>query len=60
MGWASDASRFLVWLAVGAFAYLVAVIYLGEFVSPVDLALFGLGLLAILGLFWYYADDLRE
>lgn len=60
MTWASDASRLLVWGAVGLVAYVAATIYLGEFVSPLDLALFGVGLVAVLALFWYYADELRE
>jgi|GEM_PF-2987432 1,4-dihydroxy-2-naphthoate octaprenyltransferase len=60
MDWASDASRFVVLLLVGAVGYVVATVYLDEFVTPLELGIFGLGLLAVLGLFRYYADELHE
>ncbi|MCL9814729.1 hypothetical protein [Natranaeroarchaeum aerophilus] len=60
MTWASDSTRFLVLLAVGAVCYAVAAVAFDEFTHPIELAIFVLGLAAVLGLFWYYADELRE
>lgn len=60
MGWLSDSTRFLVFLVIGAVCYAVAAVAFGEFVHPAELAVFAVGLAAVLGLFWYYAADLRE
>ncbi|MFC7211633.1 hypothetical protein ACFQL3_14235 [Natronoarchaeum sp. GCM10025321] len=60
MVWASDASRFLVLFLVGAVGYVVATVSLIEFLTPLELGIFGLGVLAVLGLFRYYADELHE
>jgi len=60
MTWASDSTRFLVLLIVGAVCYAVAAVAFGDFVHPLELAIFTLGLFAVLGLFWYYAEELQD
>lgn len=60
MNWVSDSTRFLLLLLVGAVCYVVAVVSFGDLLHPLELAVFGIGLAAVLGLFWYYADELRE